>query len=110
MGAPMAESIGLNTNQGGKDSCESSDRRDLEDRLHKLLEDAPFKWECIAHEIGVDVSLLSHWTSGRGPMPAYRLIKITETIGPGLLRWIAQRCGYDLIRNEEAAQDRPRTA
>ena len=99
-------SIGSPPPEGGKDSHESSDRHEFDDELYDRLNDSPLKWECIAHQLGVDVSLLSHWTSGRGPMPAYRLIKITEAIGPGLLRYIARKCGYDLVRhcNEKATR------
>ena len=77
------------------------DKRALGDELADRLDDATGKWECIAHDLGVDVSLLSHWTSGRGQMPAYRLIRFTEVMGPGLLRWIAKRCGFNLVRVNE---------
>jgi len=80
------------------------DRKDLEDELAERLDDTSGKWETIANQLGVDVSLLSHWTSGRGQMPAYRLIRFTQVCGPGLLRWIAKRCGYTLTRIEKATR------
>ncbi|WP_316411295.1 hypothetical protein [Mesoterricola sediminis] len=52
-----------------------------------------------ALELCVDVSLLSHWTSRSKPvcMPLHRLVRWTKVMGPGLLRWIARKCGFELV-------------
>ena len=105
----MAQSIGKKSPDLLKVSHETSkdEAREVADLLFDALEDAPDKWETIAHFLDVDVSLLSHWTSNRGPMPLYRLIRLTKAIGPGLLRQIARRCGYEIVRiNEKAAPGR----
>lgn len=90
-----------------KDSPETSDSQVLAEVLHDALDNAPFKWELIAHELDVDSSLLSHWTSHRGPMPAFRLIALTRCIGPGVLRWIARQCGFDLVPYNAKARREP---
>lgn len=104
----MAQSIGKISPEPLKVSCETSkdEARDISDRLYEALEDSPDKWETIARFMDVDVSLLSHWTSNRGPMPLYRLIRLTRAIGPGLLRYVAKQCGYDIVRIEEKASSR----
>lgn len=102
----MAQSIGKKLPEPLKVSCETSkdDARDISDRLYEALEDSPDKWETIAHFMDVDVSLLSHWTSNRSPIPLYRLKRLTRAIGPGLLRYVARQCGYDIVRiNEKTA-------
>lgn len=88
-------------------SCERcrefAERELFAERLEECLDDASGKWETLAMGMDVDVSLLSKWTGSRkNPMPAWRLVKFTEKVGPGLLRWIAQRCGYDLVRKDKA--------
>lgn len=89
-------------------SCERCagvvDRESFAEALEECLDDASGKWETIALALRVDVSLLSKWTgSHKNPMPAWRLIAFTKKVGPGLLRWIAKQCGYNLVRIEKAS-------
>ena len=55
------------------------------------------KQECLASEIGVDASAISHWAAGRRDLPAWRLPAFTLAYGPGPLDYIAQRCGFVLL-------------
>lgn len=87
------------------DSHEST-AADLSEILDTLLDETGRKWEDIAHENRVDVSLLSKWTSNKHPMPAWRLIRFTRTVGPGLLTWIANQAGYELRPLNEKAPAR----
>lgn len=80
----------------------------FQDHLHEVLDDCSGKWSFIADEIGLDVSLLSHWTSNRGrPMPAWRLIDFTRVCGPRSLRWVCRQCGYDLVPLETTKKASP---
>lgn len=106
----MPPSIGKDTPQPLALSHErlcQEDQEAFQDALHEVLDDCSDKWQIIADDLGVDVSLLSHWTSNRGrPMPAWRLIQFTRITGPRFLRWICRACGYDLVplENKKAAR------
>jgi len=56
------------------------------------------KWETIATAMDVEESLLSKWASTtQPPMPGFhRLIEWTRIVGPGMLRWLAWQCGYEI--------------
>ena len=67
---------------------------------HELDEHPCGKWETIAHDLKVDDSFLSKWTargSNKDFFPLFRLVVWTKFVGPGLLRWVARKCGYEIV-------------
>ena len=83
---------------------DSAEFRLLEDSravMRRDLDNHPIpKWELISPKLGVDSSFLSKWTqrdSRKDFFPLFRLVRWTKVVGPGLLKWVAGQCGFEII-------------
>lgn len=94
------------------DSPESELLEESREVMRRELHAHPCKWEQIAPKLGVDDSFLSKWTkrdSGKDFFPLFRLVRWTRFVGPGLLRWVAKQCGYEIVPRD-AHMDVPEPA
>ena len=95
----MAQSFNPDPVFNNSDSSESALLEESKIYIRRELDDHPCKWEVNAAALKVDISLLSHCTSKNKPgcMPIHRLVRWTKVMGPGLLRWLARKCGFELV-------------
>jgi hypothetical protein len=94
--------------EGSQDQSLSIDR--LENDRREFRKCARLQFESsswpkaylLAEALREDPGVFSHWMCenfgpGIANMPMDRLLAWTQLVGPGLLRWLARRCGYDLV-------------
>lgn len=74
-------------------------------QVRRHLDDASGKWSAYADPLKTEETNLSKWAGRNSTMPAWRLIRWTKVMGPGLLRWIFRMCGYDLVALPEVPLD-----
>ena len=72
-------------------------RENFTSRLIVEIENCDSKQWGIADGMRVTESAVSHWKDSTSQLPAWRLVRWTRVVGPGLLRWIARQAGYDLV-------------
>jgi hypothetical protein len=89
---------------------DKTDRENFTSQLIVEVENSSGKQFGIADGMKVDESTISKWKDSRPGlpvMPAWRLVRWTKKVGPGLLRWIACQSGYDLVPHNRVAPCRP---